>query len=159
LWLTTNNGYKSELKWAIYFIKRSIQKGKQSMPSKTYAIEWLDRSKRNLDTAVLLVSHNHYTDVIAIDIHQTLEKAFKAVYAYYGISIPRTHTLLPLFEFVITKIEISGVTIDDILIISDYYETDRDPGPKYFLPSIEETALNLDLAKRIFNVVERHINQ
>ena len=129
------------------------------MPNKTYALEWLDSSKRNLDTAVLLFSHNHYTDVIAIDIHQTLEKAFKAVYAYYGISIPRTHTLLALFEFVITKIEISGVTIDDILIISDYYETDRYPGPKYFSPSIEETNLNLDLTKRIFNAVERHINQ
>jgi len=129
------------------------------MPNKTYAIEWLDRSKRNLDTAVLLFSHNHYTDVIVIDIHQTLEKAFKAVYAYYGISIPRTHSLLPLFEFVITKIEISGVIIDDILIISDYYETDRYPGPKYFLPSIEETTLNLDLAKRIFDSVEQHINQ
>ena len=129
------------------------------MPNKAYAIEWLDRSKRNLDTAVLLFSHNHYTDVIAIDIQQTLEKAFKAVYAYYGISIPRTHTLLPLFEFVITKIEISEVTIDDILIISDYYEADRYPGPNYFLPSIEEIALNLDLAKRIFNAVEQLINQ
>jgi HEPN domain-containing protein len=129
------------------------------MPNKTYALEWLDRSKRNLDTAVLLFSHNHYTDVIAIDIQQTLEKAFKAVYAYYGISIPRTHTLLPLFEFVITKIEISGVTIDDILVISDYYEADRYPGPKYFLPPIEEIRLNLDLTKRIFNIVELHINQ
>ena len=122
------------------------------MPNKAYAIEWLDRSKRNLDTAVLLFSHNHYTDVIAIDIHQTLEKAFKAVNAYYGISIPRTHMLLPLFEFVITKIEISGVTIDDILIISDYYETDRYPGPKYFLPSIEETAKTSTLSKE-FSIV------
>jgi len=60
------------------------------MPNKTYALEWLDLSKRNLDTAILLFSHNHYTDVIAIDIHQILEKAFKAVHAYYGISIPRT---------------------------------------------------------------------
>ncbi len=132
---------------------------KQSMPNKPYAIEWLEISKRNLDTAILLFSHNHYTDVIAIDIHQTLEKAFKAVYAYYGISIPRTHALLPLFEFVKTKIEISEVNIDDILIISDYYETDRYPGPKYFSPSNEETNVNLDVAKRIFNAVERHINQ
>ena len=128
------------------------------MSNKTYAIEWLDISKRYLDTAVLLFRHNHYSDVIAIDIHQTLEKAFKAVYAYYGISIPRTHALLPLYEFAVTKIEINGVTIDDILIISDYYETDRYPGPKYFLPSNEETAKNLDLAKIIFNAIDKHIN-
>ena len=129
------------------------------MPNKTYALEWLNISKRHLETAILLYSHNHYTDVIAIDINQVLEKAFKAVYAYYGISIPRTHALLPLFEFAATKIELIGVSIDDILIISDYYETDRYPGPKYFSPSNEETNRNIDLATRIFNAVERHINK
>jgi len=97
------------------------------MSNKHYALEWLNMSRHNLETAVLLISHKHYTDVIATDIHQTLEKAFKAVYAYYGISIPRSHALLPLFEFVVTRIEISEVSVDDILIISDYYETDRCP--------------------------------
>ena len=63
------------------------------MPNKPYAIEWLDISRRNLETAILLFNHNHYTDVIAIDIHQTLEKAFKAVYAFYGVSIPKSHLL------------------------------------------------------------------
>lgn len=129
------------------------------MPNKAYAIEWLEISKRNLETATFLFSHNHYTDVIAIDIHQTLEKAFKAVYAFYGISIPRTHALLPLFEFVAERIELDQVSLDDILLISDYYETDRYPGPKYFFPSNEETAINLDIAKRIFTAVELHITQ
>ena len=129
------------------------------MPNKTYADEWLEISKRHLETAILLFKHNHYTDVIAIDIHQALEKAFKAVYAYYGISIPRTHTLLPLFEFATTKIELINVAIDDILIISDYYETDRYPGPKYFSPTNEEISINLDLAKRIYSAVGRHFNQ
>jgi len=46
------------------------------MPNKTYALEWLEISKRHLETAILLFSHNHYTDVIAIEIHQALEKAF-----------------------------------------------------------------------------------
>ncbi len=128
------------------------------MPNKPYATEWLDISKRNLETAVLLFKHNHYTDVIAIDIHQTLEKAFKAVYAYYGISIPRSHSLLPLFEYVLTKIEISWVSIDDILIISDYYETDRYPGPKYYFPTHEEINIHLNLAKRILDSIEQHIN-
>ena len=67
--------------------------------------------------------------------------------------------LLTLFEFVVTKIEITGVTIDDILIISDYYETDRYPGPKYFIPSNHEIAIYLDLTKRIYNVIDLHINK
>jgi HEPN domain-containing protein len=128
------------------------------MPNQTYAKEWLDSSKRNLETAILLFSHNHYKDVIAIDLHQTLEKAFKAVYAYYGNSIPRSHNLLPLFEFVTTKISIRNVTIDDLLIISDYYDAERYPGPKYFLPSIEEITLNLKLCERIFNTIEQQIH-
>ena len=129
------------------------------MPNLTYAKEWLDRSKRNLETAVLLFNHNHYTDVIAIDIHQTLEKAFKTVYAYKGIVIPRTHNLLPLYEFVIKELGIPDVTFDEILIISDYYETDRYPGPKYFIPSNEEIALNIDLTIRIYNTIEVFINK
>ena len=129
------------------------------MPNKTYALEWLEISKRHLETAILLFSHNHYTDVIVIEIHQALEKSFKAVYGFYGISIPRTHALLPLFEYVVTKIELADISIDDILIISDYYETDRYPGPKYFSPSNEETSINIDIATRIYNAVEQHFNQ
>ena len=63
------------------------------------------------------------------------------------------------YEFATTKIELINVAIDDILIISDYYETDRYPGPKYFSPTNEETSINLDLAKRIYSAVERHFNQ
>ena len=127
------------------------------MPNQSYAAEWLELSKRNLETAEMLFNHNHYTDVIAIDIHQSIEKAFKAIYAYYGISIPRTHTLGVLFEFVSTKIGMNAVTIDDLLVISDYYESERYPGPKYFSPSNEEIATNLEIAKNIFNVIKLHI--
>jgi HEPN domain-containing protein len=127
------------------------------MPNKTYALEWLNTSKRNLETAILLLSHNHYTDVIAIDIHQTIEKAFKAVYAYCGINIPRTHSLLLLFEFVKSRINLIEISDDDILIISDYYESDRYPGPKYFFPSSKEITIKLELAKKIVSSVEKYI--
>jgi HEPN domain-containing protein len=36
------------------------------MPNRTYALEWLNLAKRNLDTARLLIRENHYTDSIAI---------------------------------------------------------------------------------------------
>lgn len=129
------------------------------MPNKSYAAEWVELSKHNLETAVMLFDHHHYTDVIAIDLHQSIEKAFKAVYAYYGIIIPRTHTLGALYEFVSTKIEISEVTIDDLLVISDYYESERYPGPKYFSPSNEEIAKHLRIASNIFTAIERHIER
>ena len=31
------------------------------MPNQTYALEWLNLAKRNLDTARLLIRENHYT--------------------------------------------------------------------------------------------------
>jgi HEPN domain-containing protein len=49
------------------------------MPNKTYAREWLELARRNLDTARLLFDVRHYNDVIAVDIHQTIEKSFRRV--------------------------------------------------------------------------------
>ena len=37
---------------------------------------------RDIETAILLDRENHYTDVIAIDIQQAIEKSLKAVYAF-----------------------------------------------------------------------------
>ena len=66
------------------------------MPNQTYANEWLEFARRNLDTARLLYHENHYTDIIAIELHQTIEKAFKSIIAFHGIKIPKTHDLLEL---------------------------------------------------------------
>ena len=108
------------------------------MPNKTYALEWLESSRHNLETAVFLFKHNHYTDVIAVDIHQSVEKSFKSIYAYYGHIIPRTHFLPQLYEFVKSKIIRIEESPDDILEISEYYKSDRYPGPRYTLPSDSE---------------------
>jgi HEPN domain-containing protein len=108
------------------------------MSNKAYAMEWIDLSNRHLETAALLLRENHYTDSIAIELHQCVEKAFKSVYAFYGESIPKTHSLPVLFNFVSIKVKIEELNIDDIIIISDYYESDRYPGPRYVIPSRSE---------------------
>ena len=40
------------------------------MPNQTYALEWIDLARKNLETAKLLVRENHYTEIIAIEIQQ-----------------------------------------------------------------------------------------
>jgi HEPN domain-containing protein len=45
------------------------------MPNKTYALEWLHLADRHFETARLLLRENHFTDSIAIEIHQAIEKA------------------------------------------------------------------------------------
>lgn len=128
------------------------------MPNRTYALEWLNIAHKNLETAHLLLRENHYTDSIAIEIQQALEKSFKAVYAYYGISIPRTHSLTVLFSIVNEKIPSEEIDIEDIITISDYYETDRYPGPKYFVPSREEVDHYFLFAEQLFKKIDEFIN-
>ncbi len=127
------------------------------MPNQTYALEWLNLAKRNLDTARLLIRENHYTDSIAIEIQQTIEKSFKAVYAYYGINIPRTHALTILFNFVKEKIPLDETDIEVIIIISDYYETDRYPGPRYVVPSRDEVENFFLFAEQLYSKMEEFI--
>ena len=128
------------------------------MPNRSYALEWLEMARRNLETAQLLFDVNHYTDVIAVDIQQTIEKTFKALYAFYGVNIPRTHVLETLYPFVISKLELEEVSLEKIITISDYYQTDRYPGPRYFLPSRLEVNDALVLATYIYGIVSNHIS-
>ena len=127
------------------------------MPNQTYALEWLNLAKRNLDTARLLIRENHYTDSIAIEIQQTIEKSFKAVYAYYGINIPRTHALTILFNFDNDKIPLGEPDIEVIITISDYYESDRYPGPRYDVPSRDEVENFFSVAEQLYSKIEEFI--
>ncbi len=127
------------------------------MPNKTYALEWIELANKNLETARILIRENHFTDSIAIEIQQTLEKSFKAVFAYYGQVIPRTHSLPVLFNFVKDNLEIEDAIIDDLIVISDYYETDRYPGPRYFVPGREEVETYFDFTESILNKILAHL--
>lgn len=123
------------------------------MPNKTYALEWMNLAYKNLLTARLLIRENHFTDSIAIEIHQSIEKSFKAVYAYLGITIPRTHSLMLLFNFVAEHVKLNNINPEDIIVISDYYETDRYPGPKYSIPSRNEVEEHIVIAETIYQEI------
>lgn len=129
------------------------------MPNQTYALEWMNLANRNLQTARLLIREKHYTDIIAIEIQQTIEKTFKAVYAFYGVSIPKSHALMLLYHFVRDKVPLNehDLNMDTIIIISDYYETDRYPGPKYVIPPREEVESFFLIAENLYKKIEEHI--
>jgi len=128
------------------------------MSNKAYALEWYVIAHRNLETAQLLHQVNHYTDVIAIDLHQALEKGLKAIYAFNGTSIPRIHSLPFLFDYASKWIDLSDIPIEKIIAISDYYESDRYPGPKYFMPSSDEILQNIILTETILERIKKHID-
>lgn len=87
------------------------------MSNKTFAREWLVLAKKNLETARLLIRENHFTDIIAIEIQQTLEKSFKAIFAFHSEKIPRTHSLEVLYNSVQKNVELKDITIDDIITL------------------------------------------
>jgi HEPN domain-containing protein len=128
------------------------------MPSKSYAIEWLGLASKNLETADLLFKENHYTDVIGIEIQQALEKIFKALQAYNNVSIEKTHDLVKLLDKTGKFITISLGNRELLEIISDYYMSNRYPGPNYSIPSKQEIANALDLAHKIFIEVKKSIS-
>ena len=129
------------------------------MPNKTYALEWMNLAYKNLETARLLIAEKHFTDSIAIEIHQSIEKSFKAIYAYLGETIPKTHSLMLLFSFVEKHVLLVNIDFDDIIVISDYYETDRYPGPKYSIPTRKEVEKHFSVAEAIYDKISSFINK
>ena len=123
------------------------------MLNKSYALEWINLAYRNTETARLLIRENHFTDSIAIEIQQSIEKSFKAVYAYLGVAIPRTHSLMLLFNFVGKNVIIDDINPEDLIAINDYYETDRYPGPTYTIPSRIEVEEQIIIAENIYNKI------
>ena len=123
------------------------------------AMEWLVFAEKSLETAKLLYRENHYTDVIAVDIHQSIEKAFKEVYAFNGIKIPRVHALEILYNYVLKIIPFLDIDIKDLMIISDYYLTERYPGPRYFMPERDEIRKSMQMAEKILHQIQEYIKQ
>ncbi|WP_016778942.1 HEPN domain-containing protein [Anaerophaga thermohalophila] len=128
------------------------------MSNRSIAEEWISMAKKNLETAELLLKVHHYTDVIAIEIHQTIEKSVKALFAFNGTPVPRIRYIPKLMDYAASFVDISDIDEKALFIINDYYLNARYPGPKYFLPSEDEISQNLRLAKRILNSIQAFID-
>ena len=124
------------------------------MPNRTYALEWIDLARKNLETAKLLFRENHYTEIIAIEIQQSIEKMLKAILAYHGIRIPKLHDIIELQKQCSEYINLTGFKIDDLIEINDYYESERYPGPKFDIPTMNEIKKNINVTE---NVTENRI--
>src|SRR6056297_3098663 len=101
------------------------------MPNKTYALEWLELAKKNLDTADFLYKNDHYTDIIAVELQQSLEKMMKACYAFHNQKIPRIHEVIALLDYCNNYIAIDDEYFELCEIASEYYKDNRSPSPQY----------------------------
>jgi HEPN domain-containing protein len=129
------------------------------MPNYQYASEWLNFARKHLETAELLYRENHYPDIIAIELHQTIEKSFKAVLAFNGVRIIRSHNLLELHKLCNNYIDLSIQDTDSLMEINDYYEAERYPGPKYSLPEVNEIEKNLAISNQLYSSIASYIQK
>ncbi len=130
------------------------------MPNRPIANEWLELSKHNFEAAVILFKEQHYNDVIAIELHQSIEKSLKAVLAFQNKTIIKTHDLLVLLncaeEFVSFDSDLKTI-LDKT---TDYYVDNNYPGGGInFMPSNEEIEKLIETAKFIYNRVFEYVNE
>jgi hypothetical protein len=45
-----------------------------------------------------------------------------------------------------------------LVVISDYYQTERYPGPRYFMPEREEIKESLEFANELVEKIKNYIN-
>lgn len=117
----------------------------------TSAKEWLTKSWHNLSTAILLYDVNHYTDIIAVELHYSMEKTLKSFLAYSNQKIPKTHDLVEIYMLVDEFITIEDEAI--LSIATKYHIEESYPAFSRSLPQREEIKDVLDFATTLFDNV------
>ena len=120
------------------------------MPNRTYAKEWLEIAIRNLITARHLFDVEHFTDIIGIEIQQSIEKALKSILAYHNQKIPKEHDLVKLYFVLDDKLKLNDDEIVKLKIATNYFKEDRYPNPNYCLPPRDEIEDILEFSERLF---------
>ena len=121
------------------------------MPNRTYAQEWIAKACHNFKAAKFLYENGFYEDVIGVEIHNALEKLFKAVIAYKNQKIAKTHDLLALYSYIVQ--EIGDVDVALLERANSYFKEGRYPNIGYELPKREEIGAILAMSDEIFERV------
>jgi len=112
----------------------------------------VEKSWHNLSTAKLLYDANHYTDVIAMELHYSCEKALKSILAYHNKKILKTHDLFEIYKEIESFIDLeSYVSLLDQ--ISEYHIEESYPAFYRELPPREEMKDILDFGYLLFEKV------
>lgn len=128
------------------------------MPNRILAIEWLKKAYHDLSSAQILYAANHYTDTIAIDLQQAIEKSLKSFLAYENKVIKKTHDLVEVSALVKSFIQLSKSEVDLLDMATAFYVRDRYPAANLELPSRQQIKEMLDFAEHLFDDVCRILN-
>jgi HEPN domain-containing protein len=115
--------------------------------------EWLTKAWHNLSTARLLYELNHYTDIIAVEIHYAVEKSLKSFLASKNKKIPKTHNLLEIYAYTNDFITFENSELLLLKDISSYHIEESYPAFNRPLPEKEEIKEVLEFAEKLFKEV------
>ena len=116
-----------------------------------YAKEWLNKSWHHLSSAILLYKAEHYTDIIAVEVHYSVEITLKSFLAYDNKQIKKTHDLLEVNELIKNYIVIENLKI--LALITKYHISEAYPPRDRRMPSQEEIKEVLDFTEDLFERV------
>lgn len=119
----------------------------------TSAKEWLIKAWHHYSSAALLYNAEHYTDVIAVDLHYAVEITLKSILAFENKKIPKTHDINELAKILENSLSFSTDEERLMVIITTYHIKGSYPTPHRKLPSREEIKLALDFAEKLFGEV------
>jgi len=126
--------------------------------SKESAIRWLKQAFHDLEAAEKNISINMF-DVSAFLTHQSIEKLFKAILAFHGKSIPRTHNIDELATMISASKEVTNLIED----ISADYLVSRYPDMSEEIPfeqyDRELSTQKFNAAKQIFSLLKSAYSQ
>jgi HEPN domain-containing protein len=123
------------------------------MPNKNLAEQWLRKAFHNLTAAMVLQRNDHYTDVVAVEIHQAVEKTLKSLSAYNNCKIKKTHDLTELAALCSDSIELDEFELKILDIATDYYIGEKYPMQRDYLPPRDEINEVLGFAEKLFEKV------
>lgn len=124
------------------------------------AKEWLDSGKKHLEVAEILFKNGHYTDIVGLELQQSIERVLKAVLAYNNQSITRIHDLATLLESIKNEIEFDNDIRMQCDIATDYYQDNRYPvRGSNFLPSEKEIEKVIETADYIYKKVKEYVDR
>lgn len=66
--------------------------------NETSAKKWLTKAWHHLSTANLLYDLNHYSDIVAVEIHYSAEITLKSILAFENSKIVKIHDLIEIYK-------------------------------------------------------------
>jgi HEPN domain-containing protein len=116
-----------------------------------YAKEWLNKSWHHLSSAMLLYKAEHYTDIIAVELHYSVEITLKSFLAYDNKQIKKTHDLLEVSELIKEYLVIENLKI--LSLITKYHIEEAYPPRDRRMPSRDEIKEVLVFSEELFETV------